>query len=133
MPEQTTQAAVKYKTGLEDFSRRMLDLGASAVLIETRINGEVWSHAGGARSFGSPTPAEATDPTHIASITKSMVAVSVLKLVEEGLVRLEDPVAKHLPEFDSLVNPQGTVKVAHLLRHESGIPSYGEELFTARR
>lgn len=131
-PVQTTQAAVKYKSGLEDFSRRMLDLGASAVVIEARINGEVWSHAGGARSFGSPTPAEATDPTHIASITKSMVAVSVLKLVEEGLVGLEDPVAAHLPEFDSLVNPPGPVTVTHLLRHESGIPSYEEELFTSR-
>ncbi|MGM9474224.1 serine hydrolase domain-containing protein [Pseudarthrobacter sp. YS3] len=123
---------MKYKSGLEEFSRRALDLGATAVLIETRINGEVWSHAGGVRSLGSPTPAEASDPTHIASITKSMVAVSVLKLAEEGLVQLEDPVAKHLPEFEGLVKPPGTVTIAHLLRHESGIPSYEEELFTSR-
>lgn len=131
-PVQTTQAAVKYKSGLKDFSRRMLDLGASAVLIEVRINGKVWSHAGGVRSFGGPTPAEATDPTHIASVTKSMLAVSVLKLVEEGLVGLEDPVATHLPEFDSLVNPPGPVTVSYLLRHESGIPDYTEELFRSR-
>jgi D-alanyl-D-alanine carboxypeptidase len=131
-PGQTTQAAVKYKTDLEDFSKRTLDLGASAVLIETRINGEVWSHAGGARSLGSPTLAEATDPTHIASLTKSMVAASVLKLMEEGLLGLEDQVATHLPGFEGLVNPPGPVTVAHLLRHESGIPSYDEELFSSR-
>ena len=96
MPVQTSQAAVKYKAGLEDFSRTMLELGASAVLVETRINGEVWSHADGARSFDNPVPAQATDPTHIASITKSMLAASVLKLVEEGLVGLDDPVTRHL-------------------------------------
>ncbi|GAA3406059.1 serine hydrolase domain-containing protein [Pseudarthrobacter polychromogenes] len=131
-PVQTTQSAEKYRAGLEDFSRRMLDLGAPAVLIETRINGDVWSHAGGVRSLGSPAPAEASNSTHIASVTKSMVAVSVLKLVEEGHVQLQDPVTKHLPEFDSLVNPRGAVTVAHLLRHESGIPSYEEELFSSR-
>lgn len=131
-PVQTTQAAAKYKTGLEDFSRRMLDLGAPAVLIEARINGEVWSHAGGVRSLGSAAPAVASDSTHIGSVTKSMVAVSVLKLVEEGLVQLDDPVANHLPEFDGLVNPRGAVTVAHLLRHESGIPSYEVELFSSR-
>ena len=129
---QSTQSTVKYKSGLLDFSREMLDLGASAVLIEARINGEVWSHAGGVRSFSSPAAAEATDPTHIGSLTKSMVAVSVLKLVEEGLVQLEDPVTEHLPDFESLVNPPGLVTVAHLLRHESGIPSYDEVLFSSR-
>ena len=132
MPVQTSQAAVKYKAGLEDFSMTMLELGASAVLVETRINGEVWSHADGARSFDNPVPAQATDPTHIASITKSMLAASVLKLVEEGLVGLDDPVTRHLPEFDRLVNSPGPVTVAHLLRHESGIPSYEEELFSSR-
>ncbi|MFK0038490.1 serine hydrolase domain-containing protein [Paenarthrobacter sp. NPDC090517] len=110
----------------------MLKLGASAVLIETRIKGEVWSHGAGVRIFGSPDIATATDPTHIASITKSMLAASVLKLVEEDLVKLEDPVAKHIPEFNTLVNPPETVTVAHLLRHESGIPSYDEVLFSSR-
>ncbi|POH73578.1 serine hydrolase domain-containing protein [Arthrobacter glacialis] len=131
-PEQSSAAVVRYKTDLEDFSRNLLDLGAGAVLIEARINGDVWSHAVGVRSVGSPDPAEVTDPTHIASVTKSMVAVSVLKLVEEGLVQFKDPVAKHLPEFDSLVKPPGPVTVEHLLRHESGLPSYEQALYTSR-
>ncbi|WP_397428001.1 serine hydrolase domain-containing protein [Pseudarthrobacter sulfonivorans] len=111
----------------------MLKLGAPAVLIEARVNGEVWSSAGGVRSLDAPTPAEVTDPVHVASVTKSMVAVSVLKLVEEGAIRLGDPVGKHLPGFDSLMKPPGPVTVEQLLRHESGIPAHPESVFTSRQ
>lgn len=131
-PVQTTPAAVTPRSILAEFSKRMLDLGAPAVLIETRIDGEVWSHAGGVRSLEGRTPAEVTDPAHVASVTKSMVAVSALKLVEEGALRLGDPVGKHLPEFDGLLKPPGPVTVEHLLRHETGLPTYDEVLFTSR-
>ena len=35
----------------------------------------------------------------VASITKSFTALAIMKLVEKGLVRLNDPVNKHLPTF----------------------------------
>lgn len=108
-PVQVTRATVTYRTILEEFSKRMLDLGAPAVLIDARIDGEVFSSTGGVRSLETPTPAQVTDPVHVASVTKSMVAVSVLKLVEEGIIQLQDPVGKHLPEFDSLMKPPGPV------------------------
>ncbi|WP_426989282.1 serine hydrolase [Pseudarthrobacter sp. Y6] len=64
-----------------------------------------------------------TDPVRVASATKSMVAVSVPKLVEEGVIQLQDPAGKHLPEFDTLMKPPGPVTVDHLLRHTSGLLS----------
>lgn len=131
-PKVQNSPTAAYRTHLDEFSKTMLDLGAPAVLIEARINGENFSSAAGVRRVDVRTPAEPTDPVHIASVTKSMVAVSVLKLVEDGLIQLDDPVTKHLPEFDSLVKPPGPVTVAQLLRHESGMPSYNEELFSSR-
>lgn len=131
-PVQLTRATVTYRNILEEFSKRMLDLGAPAVLIEARIDGEVFSSARGVRSLETSTPAEVTDPVHVASVTKSMVAVSVLKLVEEGVIRLQDPVGRHLPEFDTLMEPPGPVTVEHLLRHTSGMPNYHDPQLTSR-
>jgi D-alanyl-D-alanine carboxypeptidase len=131
-PVQVTRAAVTYRTILEEFSKRMLDLGAPAVLIEARIDGETFSSAGGVRSLETSTPAEVTDPVHVASVTKSMVAVSVLKLMEDGVIKLQDPVGRHLPEFDTLMKPPGPVTVEHLLRHTSGMPTYDDALLESR-
>ncbi|MCO4252532.1 serine hydrolase domain-containing protein [Pseudarthrobacter raffinosi] len=131
-PVQVTRASVTYRTILAEFSKRMLDLGAPAVLIEARIDGETFSSARGARSLETSTPAEVTDPVHVASVTKSMVAVSVLKLVEEGIIQIQDPVGRHLPEFDTLMKPPGPVTVEHLLRHTSGMPNYHDPQLTSR-
>jgi D-alanyl-D-alanine carboxypeptidase len=61
-----------------------------------------------------------------------MVAVSVLKLIEEGAIRLQDPVGTHLPEVDSLMKPPGPVTVEHVLRHTSGMPNYYDPQLTPR-
>lgn len=59
----------------------------------------------------------------------SMVAVSVLLLVEQGKIHLDDPAGKHIAEFDSLFEPPAPVTVRHLLRHESGMAAYETALF----
>jgi D-alanyl-D-alanine carboxypeptidase len=56
----------------------------------------------------------------IGSITKTFVAVLVMRLREEGLLELTDPVARHLPETAELV---GEVTVGQLLAHTSGLAS----------
>ena len=60
------------------------------------------------------------------SAGKTFVAASVLRLVGEGRLRLEDRVADHLgdePWFDRLPNAR-EMTLLHLLRHESGLPRY---------
>ncbi|MCU1515577.1 MAG: Serine-type D-Ala-D-Ala carboxypeptidase [Pseudarthrobacter sp.] len=109
---------------LEAFSRRMIEEGAPAVLIEVRHGGEVWTHAAGVRNLDTREPATASDPFRIGSITKSMVAVSVMKLVEEGKVRLDEPVGTYLPEFGTVLVPPVPVTVRQLLIHETGMPDF---------
>ncbi|NLY89183.1 MAG: beta-lactamase family protein [Firmicutes bacterium] len=55
----------------------------------------------------------------IASITKVFVAVAIMQLVEEGLLRLDQPVAEIIPEF----NKPGlnAITIFHLLTHTSGL------------
>jgi D-alanyl-D-alanine carboxypeptidase len=114
----------KIYAALEAFSRSMIDEGAPAVLIEVRHGGQTWTHAAGVRDLETREPATASDPFRVGSITKSMVAVSVMKLVEEGKVDLDEQASTYLPEFGTVLHPPGPVTVRQLLTHESGMPDF---------
>jgi CubicO group peptidase (beta-lactamase class C family) len=63
-------------------------------------------------------------PFIIGSVTKSMTALTVLQLAEEGELALDDPLALHLDWFD--VRPAAwseRVTVRHLLEQTSGLPA----------
>jgi D-alanyl-D-alanine carboxypeptidase len=70
-----------------------------------------------------------TDRTvfHIASVNKVFTAGAVMRLVDEGRLRLDPTVAELLPEHDG---PAGSVTVHQLLSHTSGIPDYIRTLST---
>lgn len=57
----------------------------------------------------------------IGSLTKQFTAAAVLMLVEEGKVRLDDSLSKHLPGVPAAWS---AVTVRHLLTHSSGIQNY---------
>jgi CubicO group peptidase (beta-lactamase class C family) len=70
------------------------------------------------------TPSRRTRPFVIGSVTKSMTALAVLQLVEDGELALDDPVALHLDWFD--VRPAAwteRVTVRRLLEQTSGLPA----------
>jgi CubicO group peptidase (beta-lactamase class C family) len=56
----------------------------------------------------------------MASITKPVVYLGALMLVERGLLNLSDPVARYLPDF-AAHHKEGTL-VQHLFTHTSGLP-----------
>lgn len=63
---------------------------------------------------------------HWASITKTFTAVSILQLRDRGLLSLEDPVVRYVPELRQVHNPFGSmeeVTVRHLLSHAAGFRS----------
>src|SRR5207248_8091563 len=68
-------------------------------------------------------------------MSKPITAVGLMILVDEGKVKLDDPVEKYLPEFKSiwlaaykdnddmlLKRPKKSMLVRHLLDHTSGMP-----------
>ncbi len=57
----------------------------------------------GLRSFDSPEPMRRETPFRIASLTKPIVAVATLMLIEDGKLSLSDPIDRWLPE---LANPR---------------------------
>lgn len=67
------------------------------------------------------------DQFAIASITKSVIAAQVMRMVEAGELALNDTAADHLPP-DLDFNTNGAT-IRHLLGHRSGLPGYDAALF----
>jgi len=60
----------------------------------------------------------------IASVSKQFTACAILKLEEDGRLRLTDKLSQYIPDF-----PRGDeVTIHHLLTHTSGIPNYTDKL-----
>lgn len=69
-------------------------------------------------------PMKADTVFWIASMTKPITATAVMLLQDEGKLTVDDPVAKHLPEFARLTTADGkpaNLTIRHLLTHTSGL------------
>ncbi|MDQ0825607.1 D-alanyl-D-alanine carboxypeptidase [Arthrobacter sp. B2I5] len=111
---------------LENQVQLFLNEGAVAAVVQIRWPGGEWSKAYGVRDLETRTPAQPTDRTQIASVTKTMTAVAVLKLVEDHLIGLDDPVNDVIPGFTSALKPPAPITVRQLLSHTSGMPEVNE-------
>jgi CubicO group peptidase (beta-lactamase class C family) len=84
----------------------------------------------GVQGPGQTTPMSEETIFRIFSMTKPIVSVTAMTLVEEGKLSVDDPVSKYLPEYANLtvIQPDGTSKPAtkpmlirHLMSHTSGL------------
>ncbi|HMO80785.1 MAG TPA: serine hydrolase domain-containing protein [Pyrinomonadaceae bacterium] len=60
---------------------------------------------------------------HWASNTKPFTGIAIMQLRDRGLLKLDDPVTKYLPELRRIHNPFGsmdTITIRHLLTHSGG-------------
>ena len=89
-----------------------------AVVVVVQADRVVYRRAFGQRTAATPmTPDTVFD---LASLTKPVAtAASVMRLVEQGKLRLGDPVAKHWPAFAA--NGKAGVTVEQCLLHTSGL------------
>ncbi|HIW45355.1 MAG TPA: beta-lactamase family protein [Candidatus Yaniella excrementigallinarum] len=72
-------------------------------------------------SGGSGT-LQADTPVPIASVSKPFTAFAVLQLVDDGDIRLDDPVTSVLPEFSVGGTDPDAITIRMLLSHTSGLP-----------
>lgn len=96
--------------------------GVVLVRIESR---DAFTHACGQADRVNDVPVTLTTRFKIYSISKFITALSVMRLVEEGVMALDAPITDYVA-----VAPEAwrVVTVEHLLRHTSGIPDLSEEL-----
>ena len=111
---------------------------AGAVALVTDRDGVTYSHAAGVRSVAAPATMDQGTIFWIASMTKAVVSVAALQLVERGKLSLDGDLAELLPDladlqvldgFDAAGKPKsrpakGKVTLRHMLTHMSGM-GYG--------
>jgi D-alanyl-D-alanine carboxypeptidase len=76
----------------------------------------------GVSDVDTEKPISKRDHVRIGSVTKSFTVTVILQLVDEGLISLNDPVEKFLPEIEN-----GTATICDLANMGSGIFNYTED------
>ena len=84
--------------------KRRIDAGdlAGAVTLVARRGKVVHLVAQGVSDLDSKQPMTTANMFRIASMTKPVVGVAVMILVEEGKLRINDPVSRYIPEFRNM-------------------------------
>lgn len=90
------------------------------------VQGEtlVWSKGYGQANLETGEPMTPATPLRVGSVSKMFTATAVLQLRDAGKLRLDDPVARHLPWF-RLASESAKITVEHLITHTSGLPREG--------
>ncbi|MCL2109284.1 MAG: beta-lactamase family protein [Oscillospiraceae bacterium] len=108
---------------LNEFFQTLIDDGEiQCAMYCLSRRGKVFAQGAVGRRIFDEDCVEAAQPDsvrYIASITKVFVAVAIMKLVEDGLTRLEVPLGEILPQFNS--SPFNGIALFHLLTHTSGM------------
>ena len=117
-PQELAPLKGRQATALQAATHRArVAFGLDALAIGVSVGGTSgWTGASGWARDGL-TRLDGSSPFAIASITKTFTATLTLQLVDEGRLRLGDRVTDLLPGVPISTD----VRVAHLLRHTSGI------------
>lgn len=107
----------------ENFATRGEVGAAVAVSVDGKVVVDLWAgHADAART----RPWERDTIVNVYSTTKGMTTICALRLVDQGLLDLDAPVAKYWPEFAQAGKAE--VPVRWLLSHRAGLPAVKEPL-----
>src|SRR6266513_4165026 len=82
----------------------------------------IYAKGFGVAKLGGSMPITSKSLFHMASVTKTFVATSVMQLVEKGQIDLDAPVIRYLPYFRLDDERYRNVTIHQLLSHTSGIP-----------
>ena len=141
-PEEVGLSSAQLKR-LEEVTQKHIDEGLvpGAVMVVARRGKIAWLSTLGKRDVAAGDAMKFDSIFRIYSMTKPIVSVAVMQMVEEGKLQVSDPVAKFLPEIGKmkvgvektgadgrplleLIDPDRPMTVQDLLRHTSGL-TYG--------
>ena len=107
------------KTFYESGLRRNGIIGSSLMLIR---NGEVILHDNYGRQSDTQ-PVDDNTTYHWASVTKTFTGIAIMQLRDRGLLSLDDPLIKYLPELASVhdtYGPISAITIREAMSHSSG-------------
>jgi CubicO group peptidase (beta-lactamase class C family) len=77
----------------------------------------------GEQDADAGVPVDAQSIYHWASITKTMTGIAIMQLRDRGLLTLDDPIVRHVPELAQVHNPfgdTGAITLRQLMSHSAG-------------
>lgn len=107
------------------------ELDPIGLSISVRSGDDVWNGAIGISSAQDSLTSNSI--LAMGSITKTFISAGILKLMEDNILSLSDPLHMYLPSFDHI---DSTITIKELLNHTSGIhnftthPLYFDSIFT---
>lgn len=112
----------KLNNYIENYLKEYRVPGASVAIVQ---NGKIFYTKSWGVTGESEQLVNSETPFTIGSISKSLTGLGIMKLINENVIELDDPVQKYIPWFtleDQQASAQITIK--HLLTHTSGISTY---------
>lgn len=112
------EAAAEYQARLKEEHM----VGASAVLM--RDGAAIGESQYGFQDATTQRPVSRDTIYHWASNTKTLTGIAIMQLRDRGLLKLDDPVTRYLPEVAAVHNAFGSaddITIRHLLTHSSGL------------
>ncbi len=115
-------------TNLRRFFRQQVAdagiVGASLVIVrDGKVEAEEYA---GYQDNATRRPVDRDTIYHWASITKTFTGIAIMQLRDRGLLTLDDPAVKYLPEIRGIHNPFGDVSqitIRRLMSHSAGLRS----------
>jgi CubicO group peptidase (beta-lactamase class C family) len=77
----------------------------------------------GLQDASAGVPVDARTIYHWASITKTMTGIAIMQLRDRGLLNLDDPIVRYVPELAAVHNPfgdTGVITIRELMSHSAG-------------
>ena len=122
----THPRAAEYQAILDELRAE----GLPGAVLGIRDKDGTWFGASGYADFESKTPMKTCHRTRVMSVTKAFTAATVLKLVEEGKLSLDDTIGRWLPpEVARKIVHVDSITVRQLLSHTSGLIGPTSDVF----
>jgi CubicO group peptidase (beta-lactamase class C family) len=106
-----------YRAGLE----RNGIVGSTLVLVDGGhvVLDEPYGH----QNLNPPQPVDEQTTYHWASVTKTFTGIAIMQLRDRGLLSLDDPLVKYIPELNAVHDPYGPVSaitIREAMSHTNG-------------
>lgn len=119
----TVNAFASPPSSLKALKEEIKKSGFNGLVLVLKKNKVLFKEAFGFKNMETKVPLTTSDTFQIGSNTKQFIAAALLRLQEEGRIKLDDYATKYLPQYPTL----NDVKIRDLLNHTSGVRNYTED------
>ena len=116
-PKIAAQKAIKLDTFFKTLQKKT---GFNGTVLVAQYGKIIYKRAFGIANNFTKAQLNTRTPFQLASVSKQFTAVSILQLMEQGKLKLDDRVEQHIPGFPY----DSSITIRSLLTHKSGLPNY---------